>query len=126
MRLVSFCCRAVSSNTFLPRGSLLDSRVLSAGVAVTATLAVPVMECALGSVAVMLWLPGVIKVTALVKVWEPASAAVNVYTTGRIAALSELVKRMGLLKIVSTRPLAVAVTVTVQGEPATTLAGALT
>jgi len=30
------------------------------------------------------------------------------------------------LKIVSTRPLAVAVTVTVQGEPATTLAGALT
>ncbi len=44
----------------------------------TGTFTVAVMEDALGSVAVMLWLPAVIKVTPLVKVWEPASARVNV------------------------------------------------
>jgi hypothetical protein len=44
---------------------------------------------------------------------------------GRTAALSELVKRMGLLIIVSRLPLSTAVTVMVKGERATALEGAL-
>lgn len=39
--------------------------------------------------------------------------------------LSELVKCMGLLKIVSLRPSTIAVTVTVKGEPTIALEGAL-
>lgn len=42
-----------------------------------------------------------------------------------MAALSELVKCMGLLKIVSLRPSTIAVTVTVKGEPTIALEGAL-
>ena len=44
----------------------------------TVTLAVPVMECAKVAVAVMVWVPGVINVMPFVKVWKPASDAVNV------------------------------------------------
>ena len=43
-----------------------------------------------------------------------------------MAALSELAKWTGLLKIVSRLPLAMAVTVRVNGEPATALEGAVT
>ena len=50
---------------------------LSVVAAVTVTFAVAVMDDAMISVALMLWLPAVIKVTPLVKVWEPPSAAVN-------------------------------------------------
>ena len=42
-----------------------------------------------------------------------------------MAARSELLKCMGLLKIVSVRPAASAVTVTLKGAPATTVEGAL-
>lgn len=55
----------------------LTLKCLSVVAAVTATLPVAVMEGAMISVAVMLWLPAVMKVTPLVKAWEPASAVVN-------------------------------------------------
>lgn len=43
----------------------------------TVTFVVPFRPGAPMTVAVMLWLPAVIKVTPLVKVWEPASFAVK-------------------------------------------------
>ena len=55
----------------------LTLNCISVVAAVTVTFAVAVIEAANISVAFMLWLPAVIKVTPLVKVWEPASAAVN-------------------------------------------------
>src|SRR5579862_8247386 len=61
-----------------------------------------------------------------VKVWAPASADVNTYKVGRLAAGSELVKWIGPSMIVSRRPLYMAVTVAVNGTPAVTVAGAVT
>ena len=43
----------------------------------TLTFAVPFMPGAPLTVAVMLWLPGVIRVTPSVNVWEPASFGVK-------------------------------------------------
>ena len=49
----------------------------AAAAAATVTFAVAVRADASLIVAVMLWLPGVLKITPFVKVWEPASFGVN-------------------------------------------------
>ena len=57
-------------------GALTLSRIAELS-AETITFTVPFMPRAATTVAVMLWLPGVVKVTPLVNVWEPASFTVK-------------------------------------------------
>lgn len=90
------------------------------------TFVVPFITDDVVTVAVMLWLPGVLKLKPLGQVYEPASAAVNWWSRGRTAAGSELVKCIALLIDLSRLPLTIAVTVTVKGEPVIAVEGALT